>query len=275
MENDTWNALPETAPDSVTSTSPTEIGISVHTDSLPTIVKGDTFEFKVNVSWAAPSRESAVLILPKGSANAKGITQIGLREEHSRVLQGESSVSNSQFIYTLSADDTGNVSIPALRFEIPTANGPFEFQSESVTFHVDAPSGAMVFTVFGLLAFLIVALGVVLVCREKKRSAARKKTARDEDAALQKEFLLLKRRIANADSRIWLLELEKLCKSWAKKRFGNDNLEELSRNGSLEGWDALLETFAHARYGGGSRAAFENRETWKLAAKLLNIEEDE
>lgn len=274
MENDTLNALPETVPDS--TASPVEIGISVHTDSLPTIVKGDTFEFKVNVSWTAPSRESAVLILPKSSANAKGITQIGLREEHSRVLQGESSVSNSQFIYTLSADDTGNVSIPALRFEIPTAKGPFEFQSESVQFHVDAPSGAFVPTVFGLLALLIVALGVGLVLREKKRSASRKRNARDEEnAALQREFLLLKRRVANADSRTWLLELEKLCKSWAKKRFGNDNLEELSRNGSLEGWDALLETFAHARYGGGVRAAFENRETWKLAAKLLNIEEDE
>lgn len=254
MENDTLNALPETVPDS--TASPVEIGISVHTDSLPTIVKGDTFEFKVNVSWTAPSRESAVLILPKSSANAKGITQIGLCEEHSRVLQGESSVSNSQFIYTLSADDTGNVSIPALRFEIPTAKGPFEFQSESVQFHVDAPSGAFVLTVFGLLALLIVVLGVGLVLMEKKRSASRKRNARDENAALQREFLLLKRRVANADSRTWLLELEKLCKSWAKKRFGNDNLEELSRNGSLEGWDALLETFAHARYGGGVRAEY-------------------
>lgn len=273
MENDSLNTLPEDA--SSAASNPVEIGISVHTDSLPTIVKGDTFEFKVNVSWSSPQKESAVLILPKSSANTKGITQIGMREEHSRVLQGDDAVSNSQFIYTLTADDTGSVSIPAMRFEIPTANGPFEFQSESVSFHIDAPSHAAVFAVFGLLAVLIVAIGVFLVFKEKKRSAMRKKATREEDDALKKEFLLLKARVAKADSRVWLLDLEKICKSWAKKRFGEDNLEALSRKGLLKGWDALLEAFAHARYGGGVRDAFENKETWKLAAKLLNIEEDE
>lgn len=273
MENDSLNTLPEDA--SNAASSPVEIGVSVRTDSLPTIVKGDTFEFKVNVSWKAPQKESAVLILPKSSANTKGITQIGMREEHSRVLQGDASISNSRFIYTLTADDTGSVSIPAMRFEIPTANGPFEFQSERVSFHIGETSHIAVVTVFGLLAVLIVAIGVFLVFREKKRSAMRKKARREEDESLKKEFLLLKARVSKADSRIWLLDLEKICKSWAKKRFDSDNLEELFRKGLLEGWDALLEAFAHARYGGGARDAFENKETWKLAAKLLNIEEDE
>ncbi len=273
MENDSLNTLPEDAPNA--ASSPVEIGISVHTDTLPTIAKGDTFEFRVNVSWKAPQKESAVLILPKSSANTKGITQIGMREEHSRAVQGDASVSNSKFIYTLVADDTGSVSIPAMRFEIPTANGPFEFQSESVSLHVGETSHVAVVAVCGLFAFAIVALGVFLALREKKRSAMRKKASREEDEAQREEFLLLKGRVSKAESRAWLLDLEKICKSWAKKRFGCDNLEELSRTGALEGWDALLEAFAHARYGGGARDAFENRETWKLAAKLLNIEEDE
>ena len=269
MENDSLNVLADSA------SAPVEIGISVHTDSLPTIVKGDTFEFNVNVAWKAPSAESAVLILPKSSANAKGITQIGMREEHSRAVQGDASVSNSKFIYTLTADDTGAVSIPALRFEIPTANGPFEFQSESVSFYIGETSHAAVITVFGLLAVLIVLVGVLLVAKEKKRLAARKKAQFAEDDALKNEFLLLKKRIAGADSRTWLLELEKICKSWAKKRFGSENLEELASAGMLVGWESLLESFAHARYGGGARDTFENRETWKTAAKLLNIDEDE
>ena len=52
------------------------------------------------------------------------------------------------------------------------------------------------------------------------------------------------------------------------------NLDNLVKEGKLEGWDALVEEFAHARYGGGKRDGFENRETWKAAMKLMGIEED-
>lgn len=113
------------------------------------------------------------------------------------------------------------------------------------------------------------------VLQKKRSSEAKKKAVKQEDAELAEEFLLLKKRIAKADSRAWLLDLEKICKSWAMMRYGSDNLEELAKAGTLEGFDSLLEEFAHARYGGGERDAFQNKETWKTAAKLLNIEEDE
>ena len=103
----------------------------------------------------------------------------------------------------------------------------------------------------------------------------KKKAVKQEDAELAEEFLLLKKRIAKADSRAWLLDLEKICKSWAMRRFGNDNLEDLAKNGLLDGWQPLLNEFAHARYGGGERDAFQNKESWKTASKLLNIQEDE
>ena len=57
--------------------------------------------------------------------------------------------------------------------------------------------------------------------------------------------------------------------------FGNDNLEDLSKNVLLDCWHLLLYEFAHARYGGGERDAFQNKESWKTASKLLNIQEDE
>ena len=58
------------------------------------------------------------------------------------------------------------------------------------------------------------------------------------------------------------------------------NLDALLKSGALEkwgskeGWHTLLEEFAHARYGGGKRDAFENKETWKLAMKLMDVEEE-
>ena len=51
------------------------------------------------------------------------------------------------------------------------------------------------------------------------------------------------------------------------------NLDALVKEGRLEGWESIVEEFAHARYGGGKRDGFENRETWKAAMRLMGIEE--
>ena len=53
------------------------------------------------------------------------------------------------------------------------------------------------------------------------------------------------------------------------------NLDALVADGKLDGWKPLLEEFAHARYGGGKRDSFENKETWKLAMTLMGVKEDE
>lgn len=255
---------------------PAQIGVSVHADALPeTIVKGDTFEYRVNVTWEASAGQNALLVVPTSSANTKGVTQIGLREEHSQVVHNGKSVSNTQFVYKLLADDSGNVSIPALHFQIPSAEGAVEVQTDIVSFRIEEPSNTALFLILGVCVLGIVLGTLLAVLHKKKGLEAKKKAVKQEDAALLEEFLLLKKRIAKAESRAWLLDLEKICKSWATKRYGNDNLEELVKSGSLEGWESLIEEFAHARYGGGNRDAFQNKETWKLAAKLLNIEEDE
>ena len=39
--------------------------------------------------------------------------------------------------------------------------------------------------------------------------------------------------------------------------------------------DGLVDEFAHARYGGGKRDGFENKETWKLAMQLMGLKEDD
>ncbi len=98
-------------------------------------------------------------------------------------------------------------------------------------------------------------------------------------------MLVLKQRVNTADSREWLLELENVCKGYVAQRLGMDgvdesaaasvNLDAMVKDGKLEGWESLVNEFAHARYGGGKRDGFENRETWKAAMKLMGIEEEE
>jgi hypothetical protein len=86
-----------------------------------------------------------------------------------------------------------------------------------------------------------------------------------------------------------LLELEGVCKEFVAQRLGLEcggsgegdsaasavNLDNLVKDGKLEGWEGLVEEFAHARYGGGKRDGFENRETWKTAMKLMGISEED
>ena len=50
--------------------------------------------------------------------------------------------------------------------------------------------------------------------------------------------------------------------------------KRLVKEGKLEGWETLVEEFAHARYGGGKRDSFENKETWKAAMRLMGVEEE-
>ena len=61
--------------DGSAAVEPAQIKVSVHADALPeTIVKGDTFEYRVNVTWEASAGRNALLVVPTSSANTKGVT---------------------------------------------------------------------------------------------------------------------------------------------------------------------------------------------------------
>ena len=76
-----------------------------------------------------------------------------------------------------------------------------------------------------------------------------------------------------------LHKLESICKEYVAEHLGFAasavNLDNLVKEGKLEGWEALVEEFAHARYGGGKRDGFENKETWKAAMNLMGISEED
>jgi len=254
--------------------TPEQLGISVTSGpegGLPALTVGDTFEFPVTVSWSVQG--SALLVVPTGSANAKGLTQLGMSQESSRAVKDGKEVASITFTYKIVAQDTGNLHIPALRFEIPTQVGrPLDLRSESVDIRVGEPFNPLPLAVGLVVAACLLFAGL---WRVKRRSAVRKATESKNafTSALQGQMTVLRQRVNVADSREWLLELEGVCKKFAKERYGSDNLEGLVKEGTLEGWDSLIEEFAHARYGGGKRDGFENKETWKAAMMLMGLEE--
>ncbi len=267
--------------------TPEQLGISITAgpaDGMPAITVGDTFEFPVTVSWSVQG--SALLVVPAGSVNAKGLTQVAMSQESARSVKDGKEIASITFTYKIAAQDTGNLHIPALRFEIPTQMGqPLDLRSESVDIRVNEPFNPLPIAVGAVVAVCVLLAGL---WRAKRRAAARAvataKNAAQE--ALRERMTVLKQRVNVADSREWLLELEGVVKEFVFEKFGNDagmnagwenatavNLDALVKDGKLEGWESIVEEFAHARYGGGKRDGFENRETWKAAMRLMGIEE--
>lgn len=286
MENDSLNtavdstAVPDSAAPEMVMPTPEQLGISVVSGpqgGMPAVTVGDTFEFPVTVSWSVQG--SALLVMPTGSANAKGLTQVGVSQESARSVKDGKEIASITFTYKIVAQDTGNLHVPALRFEIPTQMGqPLDLRSESVDVRVNEPFNPLPIVVGLVVALLVLCAGL---WRAKRRAAAREAVAARNAAqdALRARMLVLKQRVNTADSREWLLELESICKEYVAEKFGLAasavNLDTLVKDGQLEGWESLVEEFAHARYGGGKRDGFENKETWKGAMKFMGISEDD
>ena len=267
--------------------TPEQLGISIASGpegGLPAVTVGDTFEFPVTVSWSVQG--SALLVVPTGSANAKGLTQVGVSQESARSVKDGAEIASITFTYKIVAEDTGSLNVPALRFEIPTQVGrPLDLRSESVPVRVNEP-----FNPLPVVVGIVVALCVLFagLWRAKRRAHARAVSAAKNAAqdALREQMMVLKQRVNTADSREWLLELESVCKGYVANHLGivdgsGDvsaasvvNLDALVKDGQLEGWETLVQEFAHARYGGGKRDGFENKETWKAAMRLMGVEED-
>ena len=291
MENDSLN-VENVAADSVQSAgdsvvaapeiqlpTPEQLGISITSGpqgGMHAVTVGDTFDFPVTVSWAVQG--SALLVVPASSANAKGLTQVAMSQESARSVKDGAEVASITFTYKIVAQDTGNLNVPALRFEIPTPVGrPLDLRSESVPVRVNEP-----FNPLPIGVGLVVALCVLLAgsWRIRRRAAARQAVAvkNAAESALREKMVVLKQRVNSADSREWLLELESVCKEHVADCLGIAqsavNLDNLVKEGKLEGWETLVEEFAHARYGGGKRDGFENKETWKAAMRLMNLDEE-
>jgi len=276
---DSANASPE-----LEMPSPEQLGITISSGpegGLSAVTVGDTFEFPVTVSWAVQG--SALLVVPTSSVNAKGLTQVGMSQESARSVKDGKEMASITFTYKIVAEDTGSLNVPAMRFEIPTQMGrPLDLRSESVLVRVNEPFNALPVAVGGIVALCVLLAGL---WRMKRRATARKAAAVRNafEESLRERMMVLKQRVNSADSREWLLELECICKEYVASKFpelaeGNIasavNLDNLVKEDKLEGWDALVEEFAHARYGGGKRDGFENKETWKGAMKLMGLEEE-
>ena len=222
VQDSAASAMPDSAPDSTISMpTPEQLGISITAGpegGMHAVTVGDTFEFPVTVSWSVQG--SGLLVVPTGSANAKGLTQVGVSQESARSVKDGKEVASITFTYKIAAQDTGDLHIPAMRFEIPTQVGrPIDLRSESVDVRVNEPFNPLPIAVGAIVAICVLFAGL---WRAKRRAARRAAVAAKHAAqdALRTRMLVLKQRVNTADSREWLLELETICKEYVAEKFG-------------------------------------------------------
>lgn len=232
---------------------------------------GDTLTYTVSISVET---EAIIPVLPQSSVFAKGINQEGIKQISSREISQGKTISKVEFIYELSISDTGNLTIPKLSFLLPAENGEgLTLQSESYYFRVESPLNPLPF--LGGLFCALAIIGMAIWKRkrsEKKRKEFLKEQQFKDD--LVNEMRLLKSRVAVANSREWLLDLERVLNNYAKNYFSKKNFQTAVKSGEIQNAENLLRLFNEARYGGGNQDVFENRETWKLAVSIMNLNEE-
>ncbi|NLO24075.1 MAG: hypothetical protein GX116_07095 [Fibrobacter sp.] len=270
METDSTHTIDSQAVDTP-FVSINEVGVNIKLFETPTqVLLGDTFDIKVLVSWQG---EASLLLLPLNSVNSKGLEQISVKQESGRLLQNSKIHSENTFTYKIVALDTGEWQVPSLKILSPISqNKNLELETEPFTMRVETPFQFL--PLISSVLFLMVFFAFIYWKQKKRRQKQEQiKSERSFEENHKEAFLILKQRVNTADSREWLLALEKNCAGWAQHSLKIDSLELLVDQNPE--WNLLLEEFKHARYGGGFRDSFMNLETWKLAAKLMSFSEDE
>lgn len=232
---------------------------------------GDTLTYTVALSVDAPV---VLPVIAQSSVNAKGISQESVKQVSSREISQGKTISKVEFVYTLSVNDTGNLSLPKLSFAIPQGDSlPLVIQSEPYSFYVESPLNPLPF-----LGGLFCAVAIVLVAFLKKKKQVKKRVLLQKHNELKdviiNDMLVLKARTSVADSREWLQNLEQVFDNFSKLRVGETSFVKAVRLKKISDGDFFVKLFDEARYGGTKRDVFELREIWKTAVALMNLEED-
>jgi hypothetical protein len=173
-----------------------------------------------------------------------------------------------QVKYQLLAKDTGTASIPAMQFQLPlVTGGSVQISSEPLTMRVVQS------TAWGLWSAIVVAVVVAgvsafVVWRKKRQKREVLAIVDAEHQQLQAKFQTLASRVQVADPRAWILELEGLCKEAR-------TLARKQASDKPEQWKKLEDAFAQARYGGGPRDVWENKEWLRIARGIFEIHDCE
>lgn len=258
---DSLSMVPEVAPPSAA-----QFGLKAHIEAPEFASLGDTIGLTIHVTWTdAPH---PWLLLPQSSPESAKLTQLGMSMEQTRSINNGKESPEILIRYQMLVKDTGTAQVPALTFDIPV-------QSGGAMHLVVAPTTIQVKSPMNLTPWLIGAPLVIALCvcawffrkhRNNKANKAAQASALNRD--LRKRFESLASRVGVADPRSWMIDLE---------AFYNETISRViaPTPEQSEAQRKLQEAFAQARYGGGPRDTWENKEWLRLARTALQFNRED
>ncbi|HSQ41012.1 MAG TPA: hypothetical protein VLM37_01890 [Fibrobacteraceae bacterium] len=244
--------------------TPAQFGLDARIEVPQKATLGDTVPLTVHVTWTAAPHPW--LLLPQNSPEGSKLVQVDLAMEQTRSVSGAVEKPEIQVQYKLLAKDTGLVQIPALHFDIPVKNGTMSLVTNSVTLQIGKPFPWIPVVGAGFF-FLAFVCAFLFFRNRRKRKALSLVIHQQAVEKIHKDLETLRNRIPSAEPRGWMLELEHSCQE------GLALLGPLS-NEQTDAKQKLENAFAQARYGGGPRDSWENKEWLRLARSLMNFTQD-
>lgn len=225
----------------------------------------DTFEIIVEVTWKQAPH--SWLLLPQNSPESKSVSLVSQFSAQSQTLSESGYKPSQQIHYRLVASDTGSTEIPAVQFKLPLAQGgEISLQSNPLPLVVKAP---VAWGLWGGIAFVILAVALVAVFFKRKQQRKLAQQLQDQLIIDQfaESFEQHANRVLAANPSQWLIEFLPIVESGLlllkKGAFA------LSAEQSLF-IESLRKAQEQARYGGGPRDAWENKEKLREARNIFN-----
>jgi hypothetical protein len=241
------------------------------------IKTGIPFELTLEAEW----QEVPYLILADAHLKISGdqIKVLNKTATQVKELRQGKAFQTFKVIYTLLSDSAGAFKVDKASFSF---RSPVPIASQSLRLdpiEITAPTPYLYYVLALVFLLSLTLVFVLLNFRKKQRARGEQSQAEDFGAALR----LFGKRIGVVDSREWLLELEALVQRYQKQNedpvlqtdpAGKQNFsqDELQR---YEDYMMLEKDFAFARFAGGKRAPYQNKETLRRAYRCLKIEKEE
>lgn len=260
--------------------NPQMFGLTAELLAPPKACVGDTLPITVRISWK--TSPEPWLAVPQNSMETRGLHQISMGASQDRKIQDGQEQPQILLHYQVAATDTGVLQIPAMtyRMQMPLAQSqglaPVEVQTQSQALSVEQPTSWFVIGGIGLGVLGVIFL-LIFAWRKRKLQRTRREQALRKETDFRTQLKELSQRIQVADPRNWVVQLEQLVLAWRVMRQENALWlpEDLRMKQDQDIWGPLDKAFSAARYGGGPKDSWQNKELLQQVQQVLNIQDED
>jgi len=280
-QEDTGGAGPELKPqagDSTTVDIPEKPELLVRTEMGPREVTiGEPVFAEITIRWR--ELPAPLLVVPDLQNLPSWFSVDSIRASQSKTVEKGVKMAQVRYVLRMIPEETGTQTLEPIAFRYRWLGQEFRVLSEARQVTIVPPREVPVQWI-GLLVILLLVLLVagytIQLSREKKRLKL-ENLAREKE--FEDRFEALEQKVARADDRQWVKDLETFCLDWMRwqARSSSEDFDSLLKKlpTGLKGpeWDKLKEFFYQAHYGGGAGDVFARKKRLQQVRECLQMDQ--